>query len=69
MKTKGSTASIARIFVLKNWQNKGIAQNAIIQAEKFFDSYKLWTLDTIKQEKNNCHLYEKMGYKRTGKQE
>ena len=25
-----------------------------------------WELDTILQEKGNCHLYEKMGYKQTG---
>ena len=25
-----------------------------------------WKLDTILQEKGNCHLYEKLGYKKTG---
>ena len=25
-----------------------------------------WMLDTILEERGNCHLYEKMGYKRTG---
>lgn len=25
-----------------------------------------WELDTILQEKGNCHLYEKLGYKKTG---
>ena len=25
-----------------------------------------WKLDTILQEEGNCHLYEKLGYKRTG---
>lgn len=28
-----------------------------------------WELDTILQEKGNCHLYEKMGYHTTGKTE
>ena len=28
-----------------------------------------WELDTILQEKGNCYLYEKMGYKQTGKTE
>lgn len=37
-----------------------------MQAEKLFNEYKLWKLDTIEQEKNNCHLYEKLGYKPTG---
>jgi hypothetical protein len=26
-----------------------------------------WILDTIFQEQGNCHLYEKIGYKKTGK--
>ncbi len=26
-----------------------------------------WSLDTILQEKGNLHLYEKLGYHRTGK--
>lgn len=26
-----------------------------------------WELDTILQESKNCHLYEKMGYRQTGK--
>ena len=25
-----------------------------------------WALDTILQEKGNCHLYEKLGYRQTG---
>jgi hypothetical protein len=29
----------------------------------------LWELDTIKQEGKLCHLYEKMGYKQTGREE
>ena len=28
-----------------------------------------WELDTILQEKGNCYLYEKMGYRQTGKTE
>ncbi|MGN0533076.1 MAG: GNAT family N-acetyltransferase [Eubacterium sp.] len=57
---------LARLFVLKKYQNKGIAQNAIKLAEQKYSSYDNWYLDTIKQEKNNCYLYEKMGYKATG---
>lgn len=30
---------------------------------------KKWTLDTIAQEAKLCYLYEKLGYRRTGKQE
>lgn len=57
---------LARIFVLKRYWNMGIAQEAIICAENMFSKYKIWKLDTIKQESRNCHLYEKLGYSRTG---
>lgn len=56
------TVKLARLFVLKEFQNRGIAQQAIRNAENLFPGNKRWCLDTIKQEKNNCHLYEKMGY-------
>lgn len=58
----GNTAKLVRIFVLKEYQNKGIAQQAIRIAENLFSDNKQWWLNTIKEEKNNCHLYEKMGY-------
>lgn len=59
---------LARLFVLKKYQNKGIAQAAIKIAEKIYSDRQQWCLDTIKQEKNNCHLYEKLGYKATGEE-
>lgn len=57
---------LSRLFVLKKFQNQGIATQAVLQAENLFDSPKRWRLDTIKQEKNNCCLYEKLGYKQLG---
>ena len=33
----------------------------------FAPNVMLWKLDTILQEKGNCHLYEKLGYHQTGK--
>lgn len=59
---------LARLFVLKKYQNKGIAQNTIKLAEKIYSDRQYWRLDTIKEEKNNCHLYEKHGYKATGEE-
>lgn len=59
-------AKLARIFVLKQYQNKGIAQQAIRIAEKLHPSSRQWFLNTIKEEKNNCHLYEKLGYIQIG---
>lgn len=57
---------ISPIFVLPKFQNIGIAQKAIIAIEEIH-GYKNWELDTILQEKGNCYLYEKMGYRTTGK--
>lgn len=58
--------SISRLFVLKKFQNQGIATMAILKAEQLFVEKHKWYLDTIKEEKNNCHLYEKLGYKKIG---
>ena len=44
---------------------RGYAQQAMQLAEEIHGSSG-WELDTILQEKGNCHLYEKMGYKQTG---
>ena len=63
-----SRKRIAPLFVLKNYRNKGYAQLAIKEVEKIHGSND-WKLDTILQEEGNCHLYEKMGYCKTGKTE
>ena len=61
----GSRKKISPLFVLPQFQGKGIAQAAIREAEAIHGSED-WQLDTILQEKGNCHLYEKMGYHQTG---
>lgn len=66
IKTSDDYASVTRIFVIKKWQNRGIAQQTINQVKNMYNSYSLWKLDTIMQEKKNCHLYEKLGYEKTG---
>lgn len=63
---KNNRIKLVRIFVLKKYQNKGIATKAILQAEQIFNCPHHWWLDTIKEEHNNCHLYEKLGYKLNG---
>ncbi len=67
-KEKGKNKRISPIFLLPEFQNQGIAQKAILLCEKIHGS-KCWELDTILQEVKNCHLYEKMGYRQTGKTE
>ena len=58
--------SISPIFILPEHQGKGIAQKVFTLLEQIYDDAKLWTLGTILQEKGNCYLYEKIGYKKTG---
>jgi len=56
---------ISPIFIMKEFRGRGYAQQAIQLAEVIHGSSG-WELDTILQEKGNCHLYEKLGYRRTG---
>ena len=53
---------------MPEYRNKGYAQQAIREAERIYGSDS-WYLDTILQEKGNLHLYEKLGYHRTGRVE
>lgn len=62
----GTPKRISPLFVLPKYQNKGIAQQAIIEIEKIHGNTN-WELCTILQEKGNCYLYEKIGYNMTGK--
>ena len=68
-KKDGHTAKrISPIFIMPAFRNKGYAQTAMMLAEEKHGSAN-WELDTILQEKGNCYLYEKMGYRKTGKTE
>lgn len=58
--------SISPIFILPEHQGKGIAQKVFTIVERIYDDAKSWKLGTILQEKGNCYLYEKIGYKKTG---
>lgn len=65
-KEAGRNKRISPIFVLPRFQGRGIAQQAIRLCEEIHGGTD-WELDTILQEKKNCCLYEKMGYRNTGK--
>jgi GNAT superfamily N-acetyltransferase len=60
---------VSALCVLPEYQGKGIAQKALLEIEKLHPDIERWFLDTIKEEAGNCHLYEKIGYKKTGKSE
>lgn len=64
----GANKRISPIFILPAFQGQGIAQKAIRLCEEIHGE-KAWELETILQEPGNCHLYEKMGYRRTGRTE
>ena len=65
-KNDGSRKRISPIWIMSEHRNTDYAQAAIIEAERIHGSDN-WSLDTILQEKGNLHLYEKLGYHRTGK--
>lgn len=57
---------ISPLFIMPEYRNKCYAQAAILQVEEIHGSCG-WEIDTILQETANCHLYEKMGYRKTDK--
>ena len=64
----GSRKRISPLWIMKEYRGKGYAQDAILAVENLYGA-DYWCLDTIMQEKGNCHLYEKMGYHQTGRVE
>ena len=65
-KEDGSRKRISPLWIMKEYRGRGYAQDAIRVVEELYGTDN-WCLDTILQEKGNLHLYEKMGYKRTGR--
>ena len=61
-------AFISPLFVLPEFQNRGIGYAAIQKAFEELPEVKTWKLDTILQEPANCHLYEKCGFVRVGEE-
>lgn len=63
---RDGVCKVAALAVLPEYQNRGIAQAALKEIERLHSDCKCWILDTILQEKGNCHLYEKLGYVKIG---
>lgn len=59
--------NLKQLFILPEYQGHGYAQEAIVIAESLYPAAEKWELDTILQEEKLCYLYEKMGYRKTGK--
>ena len=64
-KNDDSRKRISPLWIMSEYRGRGYAQQAITAVEELYGEDK-WSLDTILQEKGNCHLYEKMGYHRVG---
>ena len=60
---------VSPIFILPAFQGKGYAQEAMQALETLYPQAKTWRLDTIREETKLCHLYEKLGYRQTGREE
>ena len=60
---------LAQILIIPEYQGLGYAQEAIRLVEAAYPNASRWSLDTIAQEEKLCHLYEKLGYRKTGKTE
>lgn len=69
VRLKNDVCRISPMFILPEYQGKGFAQKTIRTVESFYPLVRRWELNTIKQENKLCHLYEKMGYTATGKEE
>lgn len=63
----GERCKLSPIFILPSHQGKGIAQTTISLVEQQYPAAQVWELSTIRQEARLCHLYEKMGYRPTGR--
>ena len=57
---------ISALAVHPDYQGQGIAQQALLRIENIHCDIKKWFLDTISEESGNCHLYKKIGYRKTG---
>ena len=61
----GALCRISPLFILPEEQNNGYAKAALRLVESLYRPHT-WTLDTILEERRNCHVYEKAGYRQTG---
>ena len=64
----GGSKVISPLFVLAGYRGRGVAQRAVKLVESIHGADG-WKLNTILEEPGNCHLYEKIGYRKTGKTE
>lgn len=54
---------VSPLFILPAHQNRGLGYAAMTAIHALYPHADIWRLSTIKQEKGNCHLYEKCGFR------
>ena len=57
---------VSPIFILPEYQGKGIAKLVMRMVEEMYRDAIVWELDTIFEEQKLCGLYESLGYVATG---
>ncbi len=57
---------ILRIFIRRDWQNRGVGTQTMKLLEHKFPQIKKWQLDTPYLSFQNHHFYEKLGYRKIG---
>ena len=60
--------NLQTLWVLTEFQNKGIGKYAISYLEEKYPDAKSWVLETPSEAKRNRRFYEKLGYKKIGEQ-
>lgn len=63
---ENKSGRVSALGVFPQYQGQGIARRALLEIERIHSDVEKWYLDTILEEEGNCHLYEKIGYKRIG---
>ncbi|WP_440118959.1 GNAT family N-acetyltransferase [Paenibacillus sp. QZ-Y1] len=63
VKKENKIYKVSPIFILPEYQGRGIAQKVFSSIEDKYSDARMWELATIAEERENCYLYEKLGYR------
>jgi GNAT superfamily N-acetyltransferase len=66
VKKENKIYRVSPVFILPDYQGRGIAQKVFSMIEDRYSDARIWELATILEEQRNCYLYEKLGYRQKG---
>ncbi|MEC0129156.1 GNAT family N-acetyltransferase [Paenibacillus pabuli] len=66
VKKENKIYRVSPVFILPDYQGRGIAQKVFSMIEDRYSDAGIWELATISEEQRNCYLYEKLGYRQKG---